>query len=117
MNPNRKRGGVFQIYDELEYTEKMRSDPAPSGRHSKNRAILCKLQRAKSLHEQRGLQMYIQKEVATSDGLELVNYIEFGNSGANETCCLPKPMMTVLRPFATTPALAAPQLGPWTKHA
>ena len=51
MNPNRKRGGVFKIYDDPEYTEKMPSDPAPSGWPSQNRAILCKLQRAKSLHE------------------------------------------------------------------
>ena len=53
----------------------MLRDPALSGWLSKNRALLCKLQRAKSL--QRGLQMYIQPKVATSDGLELVNYLKF----------------------------------------
>ena len=64
---------MFKIYDEPGIPRK---DPAPSGWPSRNRAMLCKLQRAKSLHEQRGLQMYIQKEVATSDRLEFVNYLE-----------------------------------------
>ena len=73
------------------------SDPAPSGWPSKNRAIACKLQRAKSLHEQRGLQIYIQKAVATSDRVELVNYIEFAWKSKNRKT--PQKNKLILHPW------------------